>query len=417
MRTGMRWLLFQHTSSVLLLMGFLALDLDPSLGGVLVVAAACVRAGQIPFHGWIPDSTQGPGAATALVHGLGSSLATVFLLDRFWFLIVDAAYLTEAIGIVGVVGLVFGALACIQQQEPDKTLGWLFMLYTGLAFLGFAIGDRAAARILVTGEALALGGLALAVGGLSERWMTQDVSSGRTHGLRKRRIFLVLTLAGILPPSVSFLGLGRLLYSLPTGTLGVALQVTVILSFFVVGWALRRIHRDLAGWPQERVAPQSNSMDAVPSGMGALAFTLGVAGLFFIGEFVVGGWVGAGRALMATGAMMLGWVLGWVFARRRLGARTGRLTYTQRMMDRVAETGLGIGEILAHVPVMIVRALGVVVWRGIGDFVLDTLIFGTAVRTVEGTGITLRFLQNGRIQRYTLVVVLATLLLIIVMLR
>jgi NADH:ubiquinone oxidoreductase subunit 5 (subunit L)/multisubunit Na+/H+ antiporter MnhA subunit len=416
-RTGMRWLLFQHSSSVLLLMGFLVLDTDPGLGGILVVAAACVRAGQIPFHGWIPDSTYGPGAATALVHGLGSSLAAVFLIDRFGFLIGEYDYLPEVIGIVGISGVVLGALACIQPQEPERALGWLFMIYTGLAFLGFSVGDDAAARILVTGEALALGGLALAVGGLSERWLTREVAGGGTHGLRRRRIFLVLALAGVLPPSVFFLGLGRLLYSLPAGTVGTALQVIVIVSFIAVGWALQRVHRALAGEPGAKTAPTSGIMDAAPTGVGALTFGLGVAGIFSVGKFVVGGWVGAGCAGMATGAALVGWLLGWVVVRRRPLARIGRLTYTQRVMNRVAETGLGIGEILVQVPVMIVRTLGVIVWRGIGDFVLDTLIIGTAVKTVEGAGITLRFVHNGRIQRYTLVVVLATLLLIVTMLR
>jgi NADH:ubiquinone oxidoreductase subunit 5 (subunit L)/multisubunit Na+/H+ antiporter MnhA subunit len=416
-RTGMRWLLFQHFSSVLLLMGFLVLDMEPGLGGVLVLAAACVRAGQIPFHGWIPDSTYGPGAATALVHGMGSSLAAVFLVDRFWFLIGEHGFLPDVVGIVGISGVVFGSLACIHQQEPDRILGWLFMLYTGLAFLGFAVGDGAAARILVTGAAFALGGLALAVGGLSERWATQEVTGSGTHGARRRRIFLVLALTGILPPSVSFLGLGRLLVSLPAGTVGIALLWTVIVSFFMVGWALQRVHRALAMDPGAKDASTSGFMDAVPSAMGAITFALGLAGLFFIGKFVVGGWVGVGYAGLATGAALVGWLLGWVVARKRLSARTGRLTYSQRVMNRVAETGLGIGEILVQLPVMIVRTLGVIVWRGIGDFVLDTLIIGTAVKTVEGTGITLRFVHNGRIQRYTLVVVLATLLMIIIMLR
>ena len=416
-RTGMRWLLFQHSSSVLLLMGFLALDSDPGLGGVLVVAAACLRAGQIPFHGWIPYSTYGPGAATALVHGLGSSLAAVFLIDRFGFLFREFAYLPEVIGIVGVSGVVFGALACAQQQEPDRILGWLFMIYTGLALLGFSVGDNAAARILVTGEVLALGGMALAVGGLSERWLTREVAGSGTHGLRRRRIFLVLALAGILPPSLSFLGLGRLLYSIPGTTVGITIQVLVIVSFVVVGWALQRLHGALAGEAGAHAAPTSRVMDTVPAALGALTFTLGLAGIFLVGKFVVGGWAGAGYAGMAAGAALLGWLLGWLLARRRLSARPGRLTYTQRVMNRVAETGLGIGEILAQLPVMIVRTLGVIVWRGIGDFVLDTLVFGTAVKTIEGTGLTLRLIHNGRIQRYTLVVLLAALLLIIIMLR
>lgn len=94
-----------------------------------------------------------------------------------------------------------------------------------------------------------------------------------------------------------------------------------------------------------------------------------------------------------------------------------RLTRPQRVMEWVAETGLGIGELVVVIPVFAARILGVLVWRVIGDAIIDTLIIGTTYKTVEGVGFALRMLQNGRIQRYALVAVLTTLIVILSMLR
>ncbi|MBW1810064.1 MAG: hypothetical protein JRJ87_17840 [Deltaproteobacteria bacterium] len=418
-RTGMRWLLFQRGSGVLLLLGFLALEINDTIGAVFIVAAVSLRAGQVPFHGWIPGSTRAPSSTTALVHGVGSLLAATFLLDRFWHLIALSDFLPELIGIMGASGVVLGILAGLQQHRPQKILGWMFMLYGGLAWLGFAIGDPVAARMIVTGSALALSGLVLVVGTSSGQIAEFEMALGRARSRPARRAYMVLWAALALPPSLTFLALGRLCGFAPQTTLGLLIQLLVVLCMLAVGWILRNVFESHKGQRPTNPKHVSKWMSAAPAGLGAAAFVLGLIAFFTHrkSEYIFGGMSGLGWAGIAAGSMVLGWLLAWWIKRGSSGIFVGRLSYSQRAMDRVAGTGLGIGEMIVVLPVFLLRAVGVVFWRGIGDFVLDTLIFGTAVRSIEGIGTVLRYIQNGRIQRYALVVVLATLLLVLVMLR
>jgi formate hydrogenlyase subunit 3/multisubunit Na+/H+ antiporter MnhD subunit len=397
-RPGMRWLLFQRASGLLLLMGFLAIDGDYQLGAVLIVAAAFVRAGQLPFHGWVPGSTRGPASATALVNGIGSALAAVYLLDRFWLLISAVDKLPEVMGVVVVAGLALGILSALQQQDPEKALGWLFMFQTAFALLGFAVGDPAAATILVTGEVLVLGGAVLAIGGLSGP--ATELAKNGTSGyvLRSRLAYVILGLAWACPPSICFMGTGRLLGSVPHNTVGLLLQIGICLAAIGMGWMLQWFSRTLPA-RRDDDQPQFHKFGIASLLLWLVAFALGIAGLIAIGWHGVGGLRGLSWGFGVTGCAVVGWILGQLLARPRRIRFIGRLTYTQRIMDRLAETGLGIGEIVVQLPLVIVRALGVVFWRGIGDFLVDTLILGSAVRTVEGVGIVLRFIQNGWLWR------------------
>lgn len=415
-RAGMRWLLFQRASGLLLLLGLLLIDLDRTLAASLLVAAACVRAGQFPWHGWIPASTQGTASATALVYGVGSALASVFLLGRAWGMIASTGFLPDVLGAVGAAGVLLGILAALQQQDPMKVIGWVYMLQTGMALLAFSAGDPAAANLVVTSEVLVLGGAVLACGGLAERVARFETAGGTSFGLRSRWAYLVLTLAWIGPPSLGFVGLGRLLGSMPHHTAGVLLLVLVGLASAGTGWLFQWIGQDAS----RREASSNGAASAwafiLPLVLWGLAFAAGIAALILFGPVGAGGGRGLVAAGLAAAGALCGWVIGWALARRRGARVAGRLTTTQRSMDRIAETGLGVGELVVQLPVVLARGLGVVIWRGLGDFVVDTLILGSAVRTVEGIGAALRYVQNGRIQRYTLVTLLAVLLLVWIML-
>ncbi|HSA22422.1 MAG TPA: hypothetical protein P5076_13300, partial [Myxococcota bacterium] len=63
------------------------------------------------------------------------------------------------------------------------------------------------------------------------------------------------------------------------------------------------------------------------------------------------------------------------------------------------------------------RALGVIVWRVLGEWIMDGLVVATAYRTVQGIGMALRGLQNGNVHRYMLVITAAALGLVLWMLR
>ena len=419
-RIGMRWLLFQRTSGVLLLLGFLALELFEEAGVFFILGAVCVRLGQLPFHGWIPDSTRAPASATALVHGLASLLAGVYILDKFWPWLARTANVPELVGIIGAAGVGLGILAGLQQHRPAKTLGWMFMLMGGLTLMCFAIGDPAGARMLTTGAVLTLGGQVLAIGRLTGPLAeTENLPASVRAVTYERRSFGVLAAAMALPPSMMFVALGRFCGSAPAGTIGTLTRILTCLALFSAGWISRRLYVSLQASPRQLVKTNDRWSGFAPAMLGVLAFALGLLTLFThsASRHVYGNVHGLIWAFGCSLSLLVGWLFAWWLGCKNYRSWPRRLTTTQYMMDKVAGTGLGIGEMIVQLPILILRAIGVVFWRGIGDFILDTLIFGTAVRTVEGIGTALRYIQNGRIQRYIFVTVLATLLLVLAMLR
>ncbi len=420
-RTGMRWLLFQRTSGLLLLLGLIGLDLDPQLGLALVVTAALIRAGQLPFHGWLRDSTSAPAPATAVLAGASSTLAAIYLLVQIEDLLPPGGWAADGLGLVGLAGVALGVLASIQQQRPSRAIGWLFVMLGGLSLLGFAVGDPVAAVVLVTSQTLVLGGLALAVGTLVGPVAEIRAAIGAPGLGRARRATLVLAIAWLLPPSIGFVGLGRLLTAAQGGGWFWPVMVSTCAGALAGGWVAARIQLRLTRLAADRVVETGARtelwMAIAPAGLATLALALGVAAVSILGWDVVGGWTGVGLAGLVALSGALGTLGAWLVGRRQLGWLSGRLSRPQRIMERIAETGLGIGEILVQLPIFVARALGVLVWRVLGDVVIDTLIVGTTYKTVEGVGFALRMLQNGRVQRYALIAVLTVLGLVVAMLR
>ncbi len=421
-RTGMRWLLFQRVSGVLLLLGSLALQLDVALAAIFVAASAFVRLGQLPFHGWIPDSSRAPSSAMVLLHGVASLIAGVFVLDRIWPLFAHIEHMQVLTGIIGASGVGLGILAGLQQHRPQKTLGWLFLLSGGFCLIGYSVGDPVASRMLVSGNVLVLGGLVLAVGAFAGPLYEIEFNLGVAKSPYTRKAYLILVAALALPPSMNFVALGRLCGSAPPGTIGLLIRILVCLAMLACGWILRRVYSGLTSEYPDGKKKAGRWASAAPAGLGVMAFVLGLAAFFShrASEYLYGGSIGFSWALGAAAALLAGWLLGTAVAvsgRARAQRWTGRLTRSQLIMDKIAGTGLGVGEMVVRLPVIVLRALGVVFWRGIGDFIIDTLVIGTTVRTIEGIGTAMRYIQNGRVQRYMFVLVLATLLLVLAMLR
>jgi NADH:ubiquinone oxidoreductase subunit 5 (subunit L)/multisubunit Na+/H+ antiporter MnhA subunit len=429
-RTGMRWLIFQRTSGALLILAFLIYRAFPEWATVLILCAACIRAGQVPFHGWFPDTTRALASASALVHGVASALAAVYLLDRALLdqttnLIVKTAAIIpvkEVLGVVGGVGVFLGIFAGLYQRAPAPALGWLFLSQGAFAFLAFAAGDPVSARLIIAGQALTLSGITLAVGSAIGPIAEYEAMAGWPAIWRTRRAYLVLVAATTFPLSLTFLGLGRLFVAclVLDRPLGWMLQAINAGGIFGGGWILQRMYRTLSD--DHGLAGASNPsrnvwLDLAPGGLAVVSFVLGCATICWCGIDSVGGNVGLVWAGMMCALGWLGWLMSRTIGRKRVLSFSQRLTNTQRMMERIAESGLGVGELVVQLPLIVARGIGVVLWRGVGDFLIDGVLIGGAVRTVDGVGAVLQFFQNGQIRRYSLAIVLATLLLLYFMLR
>jgi NADH:ubiquinone oxidoreductase subunit 5 (subunit L)/multisubunit Na+/H+ antiporter MnhA subunit len=418
-RTGMRWLLFQRLSGLLLMLGLFALNMgeNQGLGLGLILAAAAVRAGQVPFHGWLPDIGRVPVPAGALFHGAWSTLPAVLLLVRAAPLLEASHWAAQAVMVVGLAGVLLGALAALQQPVAAKALGWLFVLHGGLAFLGVAFGDWVAALLLASGQAVALGGMTLAAGVLTDPLAELGAVLGLPARFRGRLVFGAVCTLSLLPPGLTFLGFGRLLAAAPQGTLGNLALAAVLVAGAATGWVAQRVVRSLGAEPADEGLPVQRGLAFGPWLLAAAAPICGALVLWLNGVAAAGGEAGWPLSLLGSGAALLGAGLGWLLGRGRRRVLPERLARTQLVTQWLADTGLGLGAAVVQVTVVTARALGVIVWRVLGEWIMDGVVVATAYRTVQGIGMALRGLQNGNVHRYMLVITAAALGLVLWMLR
>ncbi len=412
-RTGMRWLLFQHVATACLLVTWLLGEAHPETAGAFLLAAAAMRLGLVPLHGWVAEQSRAPSSAQALVQSVASLLCGALLLDRFAFLILPLAVHASVLAAVGAATVLVGVLAALQQHRLAAALSWMVLVSAGLAALDYALADVAAARLLVTGHALVWTGWLLALG------LLELAESGRAVPLPPVRVrWLVmggLTFALVMPPGLSFFALGRTAVALPEGFWRYALAASLALVWLGTGWVLRRVwssvERALEPPPP---GPRFPAALLFPSALcAALVLLLGLLAVVIhrFDEQLFGGMTGA--AWTAGGGLAL--VLGWLLSARheRLGRPpVSRLRRGARWMEWVAETGLGLGELAVQLPLTLFRAVGALVSRVVGDFVLEGMLIGGAIGLAEGLGSVLRFLHNGRVQRYIFFLVLAALVLL-----
>jgi hypothetical protein len=240
--------------------------------------------------------------------------------------------------------------------------------------------------------------------------ITQTVQA--SSGKALRAVFLCLTCALLFPPAIGFVALGRLMAGMDPQWKWLVSGVWCF-GAFACGWICVRITRIQFHHVDARKASTSVWILWVPLAMALLAIGLGPLAVWVFGWTSIGLTEGFEFAASVSGAALVGALLNRLAGQR---PNLSRLTRAQRIMNGVAETGLGVGEILVQVPVWVARALGVLVWRFLGELLIDTLILGATYRSIEGLGTVLRLVHNGRMQRYTLVIVVSTVMLMLAML-
>lgn len=393
-RTGVHWLLLGRASGVLLLLSMLTtVGPHPEWSAALLLAAALVRAGVVPFHGTVPEMGRSRPSAALLVQLLASWVPAVFLLDRVQDSWARFPVLLDWLLWLALASVVFSLLAAMQPQAPQKIVGWLTMSGGSLALLGFAAGDPVAALTLCTGGALIFAGRFLLNGRPEEQVGLDEVAAGPIF--RLRAISRAAALVALAPPALWFAGSARLLAAAAGDERGAWITAAVFAAQFGMGAALRRLH---AALPAEEKGAHGWPWPALLFSAGHLS--VGAAGILLFGEAFWGGATGIRLGLGGVLAAGAGWLLAGSFARLRVAPR---FIGVRRLMELLADTGLGLGRLVILLPLGLAKALGVVLWRLVGDILIDGLGTGLPVRTVEGTGLVLRHLHDGRIRRTLLV--------------
>ena len=111
----------------------------------LLVAAACLKSAQFPFHSWLPDTMETPTPVSALMHA-GIINAGGFLLIRFSPLLLNYPAPLMVLAIVGIATIVTGSLAMMTQTSVKRQLAYstvaqmgFMMLECGLGAFGLAL--------------------------------------------------------------------------------------------------------------------------------------------------------------------------------------------------------------------------------------------------------------------------------------
>src|SRR5579871_6269824 len=173
--------------------------------------AFAIKAPLWPFHTWLPDAAASaqPGAAVLLV-GVLDKVGTFGML-RYCFELFPAAarYFTPLVLTLAVIGILYGAIVAIGQQDMKRLIAYTSVSHFGLIVLGvFAMTSQgvSGATLYMVNHGFATGALFILAGFLISRRGSERIED--YGGVQKvapllAGLFLISGLAGLSLPGLS----------------------------------------------------------------------------------------------------------------------------------------------------------------------------------------------------------------------
>ncbi len=253
-RAGLRFLIYSFVGSLFMLVSIIALGyeaftlhhqwtfslvrlvglpLSPVAAGWLFAGFAiafAVKAPLWPFHGWLPEAyTEAPLPVAAVLSGVLSK-AGVYGFLRFALPLfpVAARHFLPVLGVLAVVGILYGAVLALTQQNMRRILAFSSLSHMGLILLGaFAVTAIAVEGTVLqmVNHGIIIGALFFLVGMMELRTGGSDLHA--LGGLARRA------------PVMAGLALGIVLAALGLpGLNGFAGEFLILLGVFqrVPGW-------------------------------------------------------------------------------------------------------------------------------------------------------------------------------------
>ncbi|MEZ5174755.1 MAG: NADH-quinone oxidoreductase subunit M [Acidimicrobiia bacterium] len=214
--------------------------------------AFAIKVPMFPFHTWLPDAhTEAPTAGSVILAGVLLKLGTYGLLRFNLTLFPDAVVdLAPVIGVLGVVGIIYGAAAAIVQPDFKRLVAYSSVSHMGFIVLGlFALTSQSlqGSVFLMISHGLTTGALFLLIGMIYDRTHTRAIAD--YGGLAKVMpiyagifLFSVFASAG-LPGLSGFIGEFTILIGsyLTLPVLAIAAGVGVILAAVYLLWMYERV--------------------------------------------------------------------------------------------------------------------------------------------------------------------------------
>ena len=177
--------------------------------------AFVIKVPLFPFHTWLPDAhVEAPTAGSIILAGVMLKMGTYGLLRFAFPLFPDAAlYFAPWLGVLAVIGIIYGALVAMVQPDMKKLVAYSSVSHLGFVVLGLAAMNMQGVQGSVyqmLNHGVSTGGLFMIVGMLSDRRHTRLISEfGGLKSVMPRLVaaFLIITLASIaLPLTNGFIG-------------------------------------------------------------------------------------------------------------------------------------------------------------------------------------------------------------------
>jgi NADH-quinone oxidoreductase subunit M len=237
-----------------------------------------IKVPMFPFHTWLPDAhTQAPTVGSVI-------LAAVLLkLGTYGFIRIAIPILPEAavswapwIGLLAVIGIIYGALGCLAQKDMKRLIAFSSVAHMGFVMLGIStltdFGINAAVFGMVA-HGLITGMLFFVAGSVKERYHTLEIS--RLGGLLVQApkmgwLLGFLAMASLGQPGLAgFWGEFPAILSayspangIPVSTFRGYMVVAAIGTVLAAGYLLWLLQRTAFGNPSEEFADDPNIVDA-----------------------------------------------------------------------------------------------------------------------------------------------------------